>query len=69
MKPKPESYLTMSQAAKHMGVDASTVWRWRKSGRLQCDRKPHSVWLTKASWLEQMKPAKPLGRPRKVAKC
>ena len=32
---QPEKYLTAQEAAKKLGVDLSTLWRWDKSGYLK----------------------------------
>jgi excisionase family DNA binding protein len=31
----PETYLTVSEAAKTLGITASTLWRWGKDGYLK----------------------------------
>ena len=31
---KPETYLTVEETAKRLGVDRSTLWRWNKEGYL-----------------------------------
>lgn len=36
-RPRP-GWLTFTQAADRLGVDRSTLWRWRKAGRLEAVR-------------------------------
>lgn len=41
--PRPDDYLTVSEAAEYLGVSAETLRRWDRSGRLVATRRPGST--------------------------
>ena len=50
--------LTLSQAAKEVGMNKATLSRWRKSGRFSAEKKPDGSYLIDASELDRIKELK-----------